>query len=207
MTIDSDYYPGGHYIDDGGEDQYDDGNYIGVPSFTANYVTYLENCEAGLVDGSLYSMAMNNSAISCTVFLDYPHSSISIEGEFGYVVAATTGSYQFNQWKGFWKISQGDDEEGIIHHLWVTNSPTAEHVPNLHDMEQIDDPDYDVDLVVGLKGYHVVYNMWITYTPDLTATPDDVIKQLVRAVADALGRDTKNIRIYKILSFFLNHEW
>ena len=148
LTIDNDYSPGGNYINDGGDFLWDSGNYIGVPGFTANYVTYLDNCEVGNVNGNNYSMNMNNSGLSVTWFNNYGQDSISIDGEYSDVVSVSHASYQYNEWKGFWKISYNfhysnvsdhDDDDPIFGHFWVTNSPTAVHVPYLYNIWEMND--------------------------------------------------------------------
>ena len=100
-----DYTAGLQYINNGGTDLYNEGNYIQVPAITDNYVTYLENCDEGSVNGEQYSMALNGAGYSVTVFSNYGQDSIAIGGELGAdgEGQAAQGSFEYNGWKGFWK--------------------------------------------------------------------------------------------------------
>ena len=183
FTIDSDYAVGNNYIEDGGNDIYDDGNYIQVPALSTNYLEYKDNCAQGTVNGQQYSMDMNNSGFSVTVFSLYNHNAISIYGETGADGDGTvgTGSYESNGWKGFWKtVTDGysvtDEEDPGINHLWVTNAPSASHMVPFPS-----DTDDDQDILDSVNGYTVVYLMWATHPGSVSS--DTVMQQLVTSVA------------------------
>jgi hypothetical protein len=184
FTIDSDYVEGMTYISDGGNDMYDDGNFIQVPALSTNYVVYTDNCAQETVNGQQYSMDMDNSGFSVTVFSTYNQVAISIGGETGADGYGTvvTGSYESNGWTGFWKTVKdeyevGDDEDPGINHLWVTNAPSASHMVPFPD-----DTDDDQDILDSVNGYTVVYLMWAT-NPGLVSS-ETVMQQLVTSVAD-----------------------
>ena len=110
-SVDHDYLPGMQFIDDGGDDIYDEGNYIQVPALSENFVTYLENCEDGTVNGETYSMSMNGAGISVTVFRNYGQESIGIGGQLG--ADGDPGlidqkEYETGGWRGFVKKMLGN---------------------------------------------------------------------------------------------------
>ena len=190
-----DYQADMQYIDNGGDDLFDEGNYIQVPALSENYVTYLENCREGTVNGQQYSMAINGAGISVTVFRNYQQESIAIGGELGADGdgQATQGSYEHNGWKGFWKIVDechpmtGADCNGYdpsLHHLWVTDAPitTADHVIAT-------DTDNDRDILNMVNGYNVVYLMWTTESG--TISSDELLQELVISVVDSFSKYIK----------------
>ena len=142
------------------------GNYIEVPSQSNNYVVYKDNCMTGAVNDQRYSMHMNKSGFSVTLFDTYIHDTISIGGRHSYFFdqqtrprAIGTGSFQIKGWKGFWKTATGGKyditEFPGLNHLWVTNAPSASHViPNGRN------PIHDDDILNNVNGYTVIYIMW-----------------------------------------------
>ena len=191
-SVTNDYTAGMQYIENGGDDLYDEGNYIQVPALSDNYVTYLENCGEGTVNGQQYSMAMNGAGISVTVFSNYGQESIGIGGELGADGdgQTTQGSFESNGWKGFWKIINechpmtGADCTGYdpsLHHLWITDAPvtTTEHVIAT-------DTDNDRDILNMVNGYDVVYLMWATEAG--TISSDLRMQELVMSVAGGFGK-------------------
>ena len=200
-SITDDYKASMQYIDNGGNDLYDEGNYIQVPALSDNYVTYLDNCEEGSVNGEQYSMAINGSGYSVVVFRNYGQDSIAIGGELGAdgEGQAAQGSFEYNGWKGFWKTVNechpmtGDECDGYdpsLHHLWVTDAP----IDNTnHDIAT--DTDNDRDILNMVNGYNVVYLMWATQAG--TISSDLVIQELVTSVADEFSK-------YKNVTFITN---
>ena len=194
-SVTNDYQAGMQYIDNGGDDLYDEGNYIQVPALSDNYVTYLENCDAGSVNGQQYSMAINGAGISVTIFSNYGQDSIAIGGELGAdgEGQAVQGSFESNGWKGFWKTvnechpNSGADCDGYdptLHHLWVTDAPIASsnHVI-------ASDTDNDRDILNMVNGHEVLYLMWATQAG--TVSSDFVIQELVTSVGNAFGKYIK----------------
>ena len=187
-----DYQADMQYIDNGGDDLFDEGNYIQVPALSENYVTYLENCREGTVNGQQYSMAINGAGISVTVFRNYGQESIGIGGELGAdgEGQALQGTFESSGWKGFWKTVNechpmtGADCNGYdpsLHHLWVTNAPitTTDHVIAT-------DTDNDRDILSMVNGYDVVYLMWATQAG--TISSDIVMQELVSSVANSYSK-------------------
>ena len=190
-----DYQSGMHYIDNGGSDLFDEGNYIQVPALSDNYVTYLENCREGTVNGQQYAMAINGTGVSVTVFRNYQHESIGIGGELGAdgEGQAIQSSFEYIGWKGFWKIvnechpKTGDDCDGYdpsLHHLWVTNAPISSSEHGIST-----DTDNDRDILSMVKDYDVVYLMWATEPG--TISSDDLIQEMVKSVVKAFGKYMK----------------
>jgi hypothetical protein len=190
-SVTDDYKAGMHYIDNGGTDLYNEGNYIQVPALSDNYVTYIESCGEGSVNGQQYSMAINGAGISVTLFRKFEHESIAIGGELGADGdgQAVQGSFEYSGWKGFWKTVNechpmtGADCDGYdptLHHLWVTDAPLAS---NNHDIAT--DTDNDRDILTMVNGYNVVYLMWATEAG--TISSDLVMQELVTSVVNAFG--------------------
>ena len=184
---------------------YDGGNCISVPATNDNYgetscsniansklVTYKENCARGTVNGEIYEMSMMNNGISVLTFSKYMQNTISTNGNLGADGGGklSTGSYQYNGWKGFWKIVWGAGGDPGVNHLWVTNAPSAKHTfrkTNKLDWDQLTD----------ISGYDVTYLMWATI-PD-SKTEDFAMQQLVIAVVG-------NIFLNKTFWGFFHHE-
>ena len=192
-VISNDYASGGNSIKDGGKDMYDSGNCISVPATTdetascsniennprrqsnPKLVTYKDNCAIGTVNGETYEMSMMNSGISVLTFSKYKPDTISVNGNLGADGGGklSTGSYQYNGWKGFWKVVWRARGDAGVNHLWVTNAPSAKHTfrkTNKFDWDQLSD----------ISGYDVTYLMWAT-VPD-SKTEDFAMQQLVIAV-------------------------
>jgi hypothetical protein len=191
-SVTDDYNAGMQFIDNGGTDLYNEGNYIQVPALSDNYVTYLENCGEGSVNGEQYYMAMNGAGISVTLFKNYEQESIAIGGELGAdgEGQAVQGSFEYSGWKGFWKTVNechpmtGADCDGYdptLHHLWVTDAPITS---TNHDIAT--DTDNDRDILTMVNGYNVVYFMWATQAG--TISSDLVMQELVTSVVNALGK-------------------
>jgi hypothetical protein len=191
----NDYQVGMQFIDNGGSDLYDEGNYIQVPALSDNYVTYAEKCGEGTVNGQQYSMAMNGAGFSVTVFEKYGQESIGIGGELGAdgEGEAVQGSFEYNGWKGFWKTVNechpmtGADCDGYdpsLHHLWVTDAPITS---TNHVIET--DTDNDRDILNMVNGYDVIYLMWATEAG--TISSDTVMQELVTSVVDAFSKYKK----------------
>ena len=187
-----DYNAGLQYIHNGGTDLYNEGNYIQVPALTDNYVTYLENCAEGTVNGEQYSMAINGAGYSVLVFTNYGKVSIAIGGELGAdgEGLAAQGTFEYNGWNGFWKTvnechpNTGADCDGhdpTLHHLWITDSPIAN---TSHDIAT--DTDDDRDVLSVESGFNVVYLMWATQAG--TTSSDLVIQELIQKVADEFSK-------------------
>ena len=173
-------------------DSYNEGNYIQVPALSDNYVTYLENCEDGTVNGEQYSMAINGAGFSVLVFSSYGQVSIATAGELGADSEglAAKGSFEYNEWNGFWKTVNechpmtGDDCDGYdpsLHHLWVTDAPisSTNHVVAT-------DTDNDRDILNMVNGNDVIYLMWATKAG--TITSEALMQELVISVANAFGK-------------------
>ena len=184
-TINSNYAAGGTSIADGGNDMYDDGNCISVPatstastscSSITNKVTYLQNCGEQTVNGQSYSMSMKNDGISVVYFASYTENTISINGNLGADGGGSiaSGSYTYNGWKGFWKVTWGQGSDPGINHLWITNGPNAFHN---FDSTKL----YDYDQLLDVNGYKVVYLMWGTAVG--TRSSDSAMQQLIQAVS------------------------
>ena len=188
QTISNDYSSGENSIKDGGKDMYDGGNCISVPATTVEttscsniesygrkLVTYKENCASGTVNGETYEMSLMNSGISVLTFSKYKPDTISVNGNLGADGGGklSTGSYQYNGWKGFWKIVWRAGSDAGVNHLWVTNAPSARHT---FDKTRA----YDLDQLTSISGYDVTYLMWATVTG--TKTEDSAMYQLVEAV-------------------------
>ena len=175
-------------ISDGGNDMYDNGNCISVPAnstaFSAsscrsipNKVTYLQNCGKGSVNGQSYSMSMKNDGISVVFFASYTENTISINGNLGadHYGSLASGSYTYNGWKGFWKVTwKGQSNDPGVNHLWITNAPNAVH-------NFASSTDHDYDQLTDVNGYKVVYLMW--GTPTRTRSSDSAMQQLIQAVS------------------------
>ena len=192
-VISNDYASGGNSIKDGGKDMYDSGNCISVPATTdetascsniennprrqsnPKLVTYKDNCAIGTVNGETYEMSLMNSGISVLTFSKYKPDTISVNGNLGADGGGklSTGSYQYNGWKGFWKIVWRAGSDAGVNHLWVTNAPSARHT---FDKTKV----YDLDQLTSISGYSVTYLMWATVTN--TKTEDSAMYQLVEAV-------------------------
>ena len=174
---------GGTHIYDGGFDMYDTGNCISVPatssafadcSAVTNKVAYLKNCDMRTVNGQSYAMSMRNDGISVLYFPSYIYNEISINGDIGADGAGSivNGTYTYNGWNGFWKVTWAADPG--INHLWVTNAPNA-----YHDFDGTKRRDYD--RLSGVNGYQVIYLMWGTVVG--TRSSDFAMQQLIRAVS------------------------
>ena len=191
-SVTDDYNAGMQYIDNGGSDLYNEGNYIQVPALSDNYVTYLGNCGDGNVDEQQYSMAINGAGISVTIFRDYGHESIAIGGELGAdgEGQALQGMLDYSGWKGFWKtVNECHPMSGAacngydpsLHHMWITDAPIAS---NNHVIAT--DTDNDRDILNMVYGYNVVYLMWATQAG--TTSSEMVMKELVTSVANAFSK-------------------
>ena len=191
-SVTEDYKSGMQFIDNGGSDLYNEGNYIQVPALSDNYVTYLENCAEGTVNGQQYSMATNGAGFSVTVFINYEQESIGIGGELGAdgEGQAAQGSFEYNGWKGLWKTVNechpmtGDDCDGYdpsLHHLWVTDAPisSTNHVVAT-------DTDNDRDILNMVNGNDIIYLMWATKAG--TISSEVLMQELVISVANAFGK-------------------
>ena len=187
-----DYKEGMEYIDNGGSDLYNEGNYIQVPALSDNHVIYYEDCKVGSVNGKQYTMAINGAGFSVTVFESYGEQSIAIAGELGAdgEGQAVQGSLEYSGWKGFWKTVNechpmgGDACDGYdpsLHHLWITNAPIANtsHVIAT-------DTDNDRDILNMVSGFDVVYLMWATKAG--TVSSDLVMQELFTSVVNAFGK-------------------
>ena len=170
---------------------YDNGNCISVPanptasstsscSSIPNKVTYIQNCGEQIVNGQSYSMSMKNDGISVVYFASYTENTISINGNLGADGSGSlaSGSYTYNGWKGFWKVTWGQhDKHGNdpgVNHLWITNAPNAVH-------NFASSTDHDYDQLTDVNGYNVVYLMWGTPSP--TRSSDSAMQQLIQAVS------------------------
>ena len=180
-TINSNYAAGGTSIGDGGNDMYDGGNCITVPGSSSsgcqsNRLTYLQNCGEQIVNGQSYSMSMKNNGISVVCFASYTENTISINGNLGADGSGSlaSGSYTYNGWKGFWKVTWGQGSDPGINHLWITNAPNAFHN---FDSTKL----YDYDQLLDVNGYKVVYLMWGTAVG--TRSSDSAMQQLIQAVS------------------------
>ena len=174
---DKGYQPGHSFIINGGNDLYDLGNYIKVPSNSSNYVRYLQNCEEGSVSSETYWMAMNPQGISVTLFHLYGEESISVDGGLGLDGHGSVfkGLYAFNGWNGYWKIAHaGSTWEPSLHHLFVTDAQA------IHAVSSTTNEDFDE--LTKVKGHTIVYLMWATQHGYKSS--EDVVQQLVRAVVN-----------------------
>jgi len=171
-TIKSDYSVGKYSIWDGGDDMYDNGNFINVSGHRA---VYLDDCDIDTVNGQQYAMELSNEGFSVTLFSPYYKSQISIYGGLGADGQGTveTGSYHWNGWNGFWKVVYIANDPGI-NHLWVTDAPSARH-------EVSKSTDDDRDVLSNIYGYNVVYLLWATKIGSKSS--DSVMQQLVSAVS------------------------
>ena len=159
---------------------YDGGNCITVPgssssSCTSIRLTYLQNCDVGIVNRQSYAMSMKNDGISVVYFASYTEHTISINGDLGADGGGslTSGSYTYNGWKGFWKVVCCQSDPGV-HHLWITNAPNAYH---RFDTSRR----YDYDQLLRVNGYKVVYLMWGTRMH--TRSSNSAMRQLIQAVS------------------------
>jgi len=184
-TINSNYAAGGTSISDGGNDMYDDGNCISVPATSratdscsriTNKVTYLQNCGEQTVNGQSYFMSMKNDGISVVYFASYTENTISINGNLGADGGGSlaSGSYTYNGWEGFWKVTWDQSRDPGINHLWITNAPNATH--SFDSTKR-----YDYDQLLDINGYKVVYLMWGTVSR--TRSTDSAMQQLIQAVS------------------------
>lgn len=161
-----------YYIGDGGEDMYDDGNYINPR------LPYRDSCSEGIAeDGSVYYMDIVSDGVSVTYFPSAP-PTINITGETGADGSGnmTTGSYSSGGWHAFWKqILEGEGDPGI-NHLWITNSSSANHsVPD-------PDTDNDLDVLSGVSGAPVFYLHWgraVVVDPDCDGDADEYEVEVV----------------------------
>ena len=170
------------YIEDGGNDMYDNGNCITVPGTSSNScsgdsvtVLYKDNCESGTVNGETYTMSIKADGISVLWFKNYTKSSISINGDNGADGggSVSAGSYSYKGWKGFWKVVWNSSRDPGINHLWVTNAPSPSH-------SYASSTNYDYDELKSINGYSVVYLLWGT-SPN-TRTSDSQMQKVVEAV-------------------------
>ena len=184
FTISSHYATDGTEISDGGNDMYDVGNCISVPatstastpcSSVTNKVTYKRDCDESTVNGQTYKMWINNNAISVLYFPSYSQNTISINGNLGSDGGGNiaSGSYEYNGWKGYWKVTWGQGSDPGVNHLWMTNAPSTVHT--FDSTRQ-----YDYDELLGVNGYSVVYLMWATAVG--TRSSDSAMQQIIQAI-------------------------
>lgn len=149
------YTEGLSSIQNGGDDMYEIGNMINVPANSSHHVVYLDNCQQGTINEQPYSMAMNLSGFSITLFTPYLKDNISISGKLGNNGTAQKyhGSYEYKGWTGFSKLVTFTTANAGVHHMWITDAPNATHTWPIESSD-------DQDTLSNVSGYNVIYIMF-----------------------------------------------
>ena len=136
-------------------DLYEIGNMINVPANSSHHVVYLDNCQQGTINEQPYSMDMNFTGFSITLFTPYLKDNISISGKLGNNGTAQQyhGSYEYKGWTGFWKWVTPTTVNAGVYHVWVTDAPNATHAVPI-------ESDDDQDTLSNISGYNVIYIMF-----------------------------------------------
>ena len=142
-------------------------------------------------------MYMRNRGISITYFLQYSQNTISINGNNGADGHGNVngGSYNYNGWRGFWKVVYGASDPGI-NHVWVTNAPHATHTYS-------SSSDLDYDRLSNVNGYSVIYAMWATQIYQRSS--DSVMRDVIRELASTPGKKCFEQSVFAFDSLTYNY--